>query len=35
MSTLYVVSNLEAWPDFMIQALDITGTELGPTESAS
>lgn len=35
MNTLYVVASLEAWPDIMYQALDITGTELGPTKENS
>ena len=32
MSTLYVVSSLEGWPDIMIQTLDITDVGLGPTK---
>ena len=32
MNTLYVISSLEGWPDIMLQALDTTGKELGPTK---
>lgn len=32
MNTLYTVASLEGWPDIMIQAIDMTGEELGPTK---
>jgi NADH:ubiquinone oxidoreductase subunit 3 (subunit A) len=32
MNTLLVVASLEAWPDIMYQALDVTGPDLGPTK---
>jgi len=35
MISLYVVSSLEGWPDIMIQAVDSTGEELGPTKEYS
>jgi len=35
MVTLFVVASLEAWPDIMLQTLDITGEELGPTKENS
>jgi hypothetical protein len=33
--TLYVVSNLEGWPDIMRQAIDIVGVEKGPIKEHS
>lgn len=35
MVSLFVVSNLEGWPDIMQQTLDITGEKLGPTKEES
>jgi NADH:ubiquinone oxidoreductase subunit 3 (subunit A) len=35
MNTLYIVASLENWPDTMIQAVDSTGENLGPTEGNS
>mmetsp|Transcript_20712 Transcript_20712/g.31743 ORF Transcript_20712/g.31743 Transcript_20712/m.31743 type:complete len:82 (-) Transcript_20712:1836-2081(-) len=35
MSTLFVVSSLEGWPDIMLQAVDSTKINQGPQEEAS
>ena len=32
MITLYVVSSLEGWPDIMIQTIDMTDVNLGPSK---
>ena len=35
MSTLFVVSSLEGWPDIMLQSVDATAINMGPKEEAS
>lgn len=35
MITLYVVSSLEGWPDIMIQTIDMTDVDLGPSKEYS
>lgn len=35
MTTLYVVSSLEGWPDIMFYSLDLTGPDKGPTYNVS
>ena len=35
MTTLYIVSSLEGWPDIMLQAVDSVGVDLGPQVEAS
>jgi hypothetical protein len=35
MSTLYIVSSFEGWPDVLLQAVDSTYVDYGPKENAS